>query len=443
MKKSLKKIFIALLTTATSIVIVCLVLVYLALQPVPTVTDKQQISADAAQQSQQLAKRIAATLKQNTNVSVIATSQHEINGLTALFNRAFPKASIEVQLSNVGAAANGTLALPLPTFIRYLNIHAIILPSSKGLDIEQITVGDLAINGSLFLKLVTWLADSLIQAGMADKALAMITAVEINEQQLVTHLKLNENFNTKQNKSVLMALRDELALFGDVEKIAFYYQSLSEFAAQQPVKSSIATYVSYLFDLAKVRRGISDEYSALAENQQALMALVIYFGADRFETLVGDVIIRDRESLIIRNRLRNNVTLQDRVDLQKHFIYSMALQLFSTHGASDALGEFKEFLDTNEGGSGFSFADLQADRAGTRLAMIVTKSEHHALQAQDLLASVIDQQLLPSINGLQEGLHQQSFAEEFKHVDSKQYQQTLSDIDSRLKSLPVYQLGWE
>ena len=36
--------------------------------------------------------------------------------------------------------------------------------------------------------------------------------------------------------------------------------------------------------------------------------------------------------------------------------------------AAFGIGELKELLDSNEGGSGFSFADMAADAAGVRFA---------------------------------------------------------------------------
>jgi hypothetical protein len=310
---------------------------------------------------------------------------------------------------------------------------------------DEVSIGALNVSGELFISLLRFASDHFVKEQLADKALAMITAVDINEERLIAHLSLDNELLAmkKDDSSLLMSIRDDLALFGNVETISFYYQSLSEFAVEQDKNSSIALYIRHLFDLANARSSISNKYLAVKENQAAITALIIYFGADRFELLVGNVIIREQEQLVVRNRLRRHTTLQNRADLQKHFIYSMALQLFSTHGASDAIGEFKEFLDTNKGGSGFSFADLQADRAGTRLAMIVTKSEQQAKRAQTILALVTDEQLLPSIEGLQEGLNEDSFEKTFKDVRSKDYQQTLKEIDSRLKSLPVYQLGWE
>ncbi len=425
-------------------IIACLSIAYFALQPQPSTVQINQINAASAKHSQQLAQRIISTLKQNNSVTTIRMNQKEINGLTALLHRAFPIVTADVRLSKYGAATEASVELPLPNFIKYLNVNAYISPSNNGLLIDEVSVGGLKISGEFFISLVTFIADSFVKDKLVDNVLAMISSVDINEERLIANLKLNKDLLAiNKDESLLVSLRDDLELFGNVETISFYYQSLSEFAQKQDKRSSIAIFVGYLFDLAKARTSISNEYLAVEENQAAITALIIYFGADRFEMLVGNVIVREKEALVVRNRLRRHVTLQSRADLQKHFIYSMALQLFSSHQASDAIGEFKEFLDTNQGGSGFSFADLQADRAGTRLAMIVTKSEQQAEQAQILLSSVTDELLLPSIAGLHEGLNEDSFEKKFKDVNSKDYQQTLKEIDNRLKSLPIYQLGWE
>ncbi|WP_206486400.1 hypothetical protein [Thalassotalea sp. G2M2-11] len=440
----MKKFFAALIYLVITLLLLMSLAIYLVLSAQPQVEQTQPISAQSAKKSQQLARRIVATLKQENSIKSITTKQHEIDGLTALFHRAFPQAHLAVTLSEQGASADASLALPLLGFIRYLNVHAFILPSNQGLQLSQVHIGDISLDGELFLSIVTWLTDRIIQPQLVEKVLKMITAIEINQKQMTTHLALGAvSMDQNGQNSLLLKLRDDLALFGDVNVIRFYYQSLSDFAEQQGEPSSIATFIAYLFELAATRQSISEQYMAVNENQAALMALVIYFGADRFETLVGDIIIREKQQLALRNRMRHQVTLQGRVDLQKHFIYSIALQLFSTHSASDAMGEFKEFLDTNAGGSGFSFADLQADRAGTRLAMIVTKSELNAIRAQKLLSQVTDDQLLPSINGLQEGLTEQSFEQQFSHANSAQYKRTLKEIDNRLRSSPVYQLGWE
>jgi hypothetical protein len=170
------------------------------------------------------------------------------------------------------------------------------------------------------------------------------------------------------------------------------------------------------------------------------MALVLYFGTDKFELLVGDISKLSAEQIQQRTIRRARVTLRERVDIQKHFIYSVALQLFGTSTASNAIGELKEFLDSNSGGSGFSFADLMADRAGTRLAMLATTSDESALKVQEHLADIIDETLiLPELTGLPEGISQQKFEQYYRDIDSLVYRSMLQSIDERLRKIPVYQ----
>ena len=155
--------------------------------------------------------------------------------------------------------------------------------------------------------------------------------------------------------------------------------------------------------------------------------------------LVGDISALSVKQQWQRNKLRSGLSLLGRVDLQKHFVYSMALQLFSTSNASDAMGELKEFFDASNNGSGFSFADLLADRAGTRFAMLATASEMSAMKVQRLLDSAsLDRDIMPMIVNLPEGLDQQAFERYYQDINSSQYKSILLNIDKRLALLDIY-----
>ena len=101
------------------------------------------------------------------------------------------------------------------------------------------------------------------------------------------------------------------------------------------------------------------------EVQSALHALAIYCGHVKYQNLIGDVVPRDR-----RQSLNgcHSATLAGRHDLKQHFFISAGLQAASDANIAFTIGEFKELLDSDKGGSGFSFDDLAADRAGLRLA---------------------------------------------------------------------------
>lgn len=59
------------------------------------------------------------------------------------------------------------------------------------------------------------------------------------------------------------------------------------------------------------------------------------------------------------------VTLERRNDFVKHFMASAAITAYSNTKLSDAIGIYKETADSHIG-SGFSFSDIAANRAGAR-----------------------------------------------------------------------------
>jgi uncharacterized protein YfiM (DUF2279 family) len=66
------------------------------------------------------------------------------------------------------------------------------------------------------------------------------------------------------------------------------------------------------------------------------------------------------------------LTLQGRHDLAQHFAISAALAAWAGEPLANTIGLDKE-VDDARGGSGFSFADLAADRAGTRFGELAVQ----------------------------------------------------------------------
>lgn len=409
-----------------------------------------QLDAKSAHHGKQFIKRLYAFTRQQTGLRIVSANQSEIDGVIALGQRAFPRISASSVLSENGATIQGSVRLPLPSFIKYLNVSTIILPSSNGLYLGDVNIGSLTIKGETLITIVTWALDTFVKEDLATKVLSIVKAVKVDKQRMTLIAEVDQSLlDLKSESSLFATLRDKLALLGDVQLIKFYYQSLYDLSKSKTVSQvqqgrkndSLAYFVNHVFTQAKIRSQNTSVDQAKAENQAALVGLILYFGPEKLKLLVGGLPQVSREDEIKRYYLKYLTTLQGRVDLQKHFIYSIALKLLSTTYASDAVGEFKEFLDANQGGSGFSFADLLADRAGTRLALIVTKNES-VYASQQLLSTIDDNGLLPSILGLKEGLNEAVFTQQYIDVQSLEYKNAINDIDMRLKALPLYQLGW-
>jgi len=425
-----------------SLIVLIFALILLALQSSPHIKAVHHIDANSAAENKKTLQQIVQTIKSKKQPVLLNVTQNEIDDLSALGHRAIPQLTSNIVLIEGQGYFRFSLELPLPNLIRYLNIELILNASQTGLDLDTAHIGSIPIPGNWLIAIAELVSNTYINKEFGTSLLKIVSKVDISPSSLQLNIQLPENLNNKSKSATesLFALRDQLALFGDVDDIRFYHQSLLNFIATSENKKSLAAYIAHVFSDAKKRSAIAGAQAAV-ENKAALTALVLYFGTDKFELLIGNVSHYSSKQVLQRLRLQSSVTLRNRVDIQKHFIYSMALQLFGSSNASDAIGELKEFLDSNQGGSGFSFADLMADRAGTRLAMISTQTNKSALLVQARLAQTNNESaIIPTLAKLPEGITQQAFKKYYQNIQSKNYIAMLNHIDEQLLQIPLYRI---
>lgn len=123
-----------------------------------------------------------------------------------------------------------------------------------------------------------------------------------------------------------------------------------------------------------------------------------------------------------------------RRDLAQHFFVSAYLTAAMGAGPAEAAGMAKEMLDA-QGGSGFSFADLAADRAGIHFASAVLEKKVSLPLLGQGFAVVA---AMPPIEGLPEGLTSDELAVRFGLQSDQRFRQQLQVIDQRIHSLPLY-----
>jgi len=186
------------------------------------------------------------------------------------------------------------------------------------------------------------------------------------------------------------------------------------------------------FRLAQQR---SQQGEAVRENAAAVYALAILLGHWRVEQLVGPVTDRDLRYWARRNV--GPVTVRGRHDWTRHYWVSAALAVVSSEAASDAAGLLKEELDA-DGGSGFSFADLLADRAGTLFGLAATRDEASARRVQEWLSGGVTlDDVFPPAADLPEGLSDDQLQREYGGVGGARYREVLEEIERRCQGLGV------
>jgi hypothetical protein len=132
---------------------------------------------------------------------------------------------------------------------------------------------------------------------------------------------------------------------------------------------------------------------------------------------------------------RLNLELLGRYDSAQHFVISAALAAWAGEPAANAIGVYKE-IDDSRRGSGFSFADLAADRAGTRFGELLAGDPQRFNAAMS--RPLRDSDLAPSLAGLPEYLSEARFERLYGGPDNAAYRQLGADIEARVAALPFY-----
>ncbi len=166
----------------------------------------------------------------------------------------------------------------------------------------------------------------------------------------------------------------------------------------------------------------------------AFYALALYCGDPDFGDQIGVTLKRTMQG---RANGCEGTTLGARDDFKRHFVISAGLEAATASGAAFGMGELKELLDSNAGGSGFSFRDMVADAAGVRFARTFLAAPPD--QWKPMLDRIADEDaILPAFADLPENLGEAEFRARYGDVDSPSYAAMVAEIDRRVDALPLY-----
>jgi len=172
-------------------------------------------------------------------------------------------------------------------------------------------------------------------------------------------------------------------------------------------------------------------------NKAAVLALGIIFGDDTIAKLARCELEPDWREPIAA--LRQRITLRNRADTPRHFLVSAALVITTDESRAMTVGLGKELLDSNPGGSGFSFVDLAANRAGILLALAATRNDESARATQMM---IIQEELqaddyCPKIEDLPEGLTQEQFQAVYGGIGGEPTRILRQEIDRRMETKSI------
>ncbi len=396
---------------------VLLVLPWLVLDETPAVEPPAKLHYNDIVWTQTLFQKHDPRSQTPGIVQSLSLDEDEVNRLLNYMVKVRPVTGMAADLIPGGAQITASLRVPDNPFGHYLNVSVDLIAPAGHIEVTQAQIGDLPLPGAL-ANLAAHLAHRLLMRDAVYAALA----------NSVYHIEFSEDRATLDYlwQPVLLAQIERKGaelLIPDVghDRLLAYADAIRAEARRLPHGSRLALpqLLSQVFTLARMRGG-----DAAAENRAAITALAAYIGGISLPKLLAGDGRSNRSAPPVL------LTLHGRRDFAEHYLIAAALSANGGSQFANALGLMKEEEDARKG-SGFSFTDLAADRAGARLGERATEKTAGTIQAT-LANAQTDSSLMPDFSDLPEFMPQTEFVRRFGSVGDPRYQAVIQTVDQRL-----------
>ncbi|NEV60881.1 hypothetical protein [Thiorhodococcus minor] len=345
----------------------------------------------------------------SSGINALSLTEREASLLLNGLLERMAQGGADLTLRDGAAELSASLRLPLDQVTSYLNVRLRLVEDAKLLRIESAKVAGLPIPAAL----AQTLAEQAL--GAVERA-QVVKTLDLEEGAI--HLSYAWRPHMLEHLGSGFVPEDELPdVLGAQERLHAIAQ---DWPRRQPI--TLARLLSALL--------AEEGDDPVAANRAAILALAAY---------VNGRIIRDPSEAGTKKVARPRpVALRGRRDLSQHFMTSAALTVEGNDALSNLIGWLKEVSDS-DGGSGFSFADMTANRAGIRFARLATESPAGARRLQRLARSGLSEEdFMPEIDGLPEGMSHRSFVRDFGDPGGQAYKRMILNIDERIESRPLF-----
>ena len=393
---------------------------YLAIDLEPTVRRAAEITPSNIERAKQVLDQNDPRKLRTGSRRSITLNQQDLDVAANYLAHFYANGGARLILNNRKAELAASLRPPQIPVIFYFNVTAKLTGGSPLPRLDELRVGRLVIPGLIADWLMTQTMVQLLGKEAVDAAVQTIKQVDLKQGQL--------NVVYQWSSNLPETLRRAAFTVDDQERLRTYQERLTLISnAPKDKNVSLAELLVALFELAEVR---SRQGNPVAENRAAILVLALYANGKPLGTILPAAKDWPRPT-------KQTVTLDGRDDLSKHFIVSAAIAAKAGAPLSDAVGVYKEIEDSR-GGSGFSFNDIAADRAGTRLGEYAANPALAQKVQRQLSAGVGEKDIMPKTADLPEFMPEKEFLRRYGGVDAPPYKKMMAEIERRVAALPLY-----
>ncbi|MBS3964400.1 MAG: hypothetical protein KGZ80_07885 [Methylomonas sp.] len=392
-------------------------LLFFALDDTPQAKRLPPLSRDDIQRAKHI---LSVSQGEQGELKTIRLNQNDINIAASYLLDHFIENAVQIDVGDRQLRFQIELNVPENFWGRYLDIHFKLLQSGEEFWVKSLKVGEISIPGPA--------ANTLMRAALNTPPL------DAHWDMVKRYVKRLNIADTGVEISYLNSIVSEarqqaIDKHRDYPNLHRYQAQINDVVARHDPawRLSISDLLQPLFITAYQ---IADESTAIRENRTVVIAMASYVYKQALQRFLPIGLVYNKDYPVYAYK---------RIDIPQHFVISALLAMVDDAVLGEQLGIAKELGDAEQGGSGFSFVDLSADRTGTRFGRLAVASPHQARALQKIMASTNDYRaFIPFALDLPEQMDDASFRNRFGHVGSPAYEDVIKEIDKRIDALPIY-----
>lgn len=170
--------------------------VLMGVEQKPLLDARTGASATDLRQAAALAMRLGPAAVQPGRSTTVTLSEPELNLLIRSWTARVPQVAARAGVAPMGVVIGATGALPVPEnpLGRYVNVRALVAPSSSGLDIEKLSVGRIDVPTPFIKPLLVFLLDHFGGTGQGEMLYSTVRGVRVSGRRVAITMVVPPGF---------------------------------------------------------------------------------------------------------------------------------------------------------------------------------------------------------------------------------------------------------
>lgn len=387
------------------------------------------VSSENIRELQKLSQQINQYLRAPEDRSELQVTDTHLQALLNVASDSLKPASFWGSITDSEVTINSAITLPAPFSNRILLFSCSFAEQAQTFSIRECTLGHLPVSGKLMMWLLRQSFALVLRSPDDELAFQLLLSGRVSQQAISfekTHVLQHQPQLTHLVVSGMQFGAHSIQGPSQLLDLAPYFLTLSRLSAQYPEQNQLAFYLQHLLQVAANQT----KHPFAAEASTAVWALTIAAADRRFLKLTHATIPAELIPELPKLKLGG------RDDLTLHFLYSAAMRIAATPLIATQVGALKEISDAGAGGSGFSFIDMAANKAGIWLVENIASINQPQLFILD--SDAFEAAFMPEWRDLPEGLSETQLQKQFGGPDGAGTQALLQQIEQRLAELTLF-----